>query len=48
MFDPKQVAVIEALEPPVIKEMQKVLMAAKEGRIGVSSSSSILAERRCL
>ena len=30
MQDQRQIAAIEALEPPVIKEMRKVLMAAKE------------------
>lgn len=30
MFSPEQVAAIEALEPPVVKEMRKILMAAKK------------------
>ena len=30
MFNQKHVAAIEALEPPVIKEMRKVFMAARE------------------
>jgi hypothetical protein len=30
MFSPEQVAAIEALEPAVVKEMRKILMAAKE------------------
>jgi hypothetical protein len=30
MFSPEQVAAIDALEPPVVKEMRKILMAAKE------------------
>jgi len=30
MQDQKQIAAIEALEPQVVKEMRKVLMAAKD------------------